>query len=119
MDTNNLKSVRLNILFTPNNILCTVTNIRGKVLFWTSAGSKKSRGMKKVTLTTIISILRLIMEYLNKSKIKNIHLNLSGFDKNKKIVLKYFKHSFFNILSLTNNSMLSHNGCKNLKKRYI
>nr|YP_009511827.1 ribosomal protein S11 [Gracilaria ferox]AXI97704.1 ribosomal protein S11 [Gracilaria ferox]UAD89655.1 ribosomal protein S11 [Gracilaria ferox] len=115
----NLKSIRLNILFTSNNILCTVTNIKGGVLFWTSAGSKKSRGTKKVTLTTIISILGLILEYLNKSKIKNIHLNLSGFDKNKKIVLKYFKHSFLNILSVTNNSMLSHNGCKNLKKRYI
>nr|YP_010199697.1 ribosomal protein S11 [Gracilaria domingensis]UAD89605.1 ribosomal protein S11 [Gracilaria domingensis] len=119
MSINNLKSVRLNILFTSNNILCTITNLQGKVLFWTSAGSKKSRGMKKVTLTTIISILRSLIEYLDKLKIKNIHLNLSGFDKNKKIVLKYFKHSFFNILSLTNNSMLSHNGCKNLKKRYI
>nr|YP_010199722.1 ribosomal protein S11 [Gracilaria flabelliformis]UAD89680.1 ribosomal protein S11 [Gracilaria flabelliformis] len=115
----NLKSIKLNILFTPNNILCTVTDIKGKVLFWTSAGSKKSRGMKKVTLTTIISILELISEYLNKSKIRNIHLNLNGFDKNKKIVLKYLKQSFFNILSITNNSMLSHNGCKNLKKRYI
>nr|YP_009490393.1 ribosomal protein S11 [Gracilaria spinulosa]AWH62547.1 ribosomal protein S11 [Gracilaria spinulosa] len=115
----NLKSIKLNILFTSNNILCTVSNIKGKVLFWTSAGSKKSRGMKKVTLTTIITILGLISEHLKRLQVENIHLNLNGFDKNKKFVLKYFKHSFFNILSITNNSMLAHNGCKNLKKRYI
>nr|YP_009511802.1 ribosomal protein S11 [Gracilaria caudata]AXI97679.1 ribosomal protein S11 [Gracilaria caudata] len=119
MNGNNLKSVRLNILFTSNNILCTVTNIKGEVLFWTSTGSKKTRGTKKVTLTAIITILRLILEYLHQSKIKYIHLNLNGLDKNKKVVLKYFKQSFLSILSITNNSMLSHNGCKSLKKRYI
>nr|YP_011017026.1 ribosomal protein S11 [Gracilaria hainanensis]WQB61704.1 ribosomal protein S11 [Gracilaria hainanensis] len=119
MYKNNLKSVRLNILFTSNNILCTITNIEGEVLFWTSAGSRKSRGTKKITLTTIISILRLLLEYLNKSKIKYIHLNLKGFNKNKKVILKYFKQSFLNILSITNNSVHAHNGCKKLKKRYI
>nr|YP_010199647.1 ribosomal protein S11 [Crassiphycus corneus]UAD89555.1 ribosomal protein S11 [Crassiphycus corneus] len=119
MYKNNLKSVRLNILFTSNNILCTVTDIEGKVLFWTSAGSKKTRGTKKVTLTTIITILRLILEYLHQLKIRHVHLNLSGLDKNKKIVLKYFKQSFLNVLSITNNSMLSHNGCKNPKRRYV
>nr|UAD89505.1 ribosomal protein S11 [Gracilaria changii] len=119
MYKSNLKSVRLNILFTSNNILCTVTDIRGKVLLWTSAGSKKVKGTKKVTLTAIIAILKLIFNYLNQSKIKHIHLNLNGFDRHKKIVLKYLKQSFLNILSITNNSMLSHNGCKNLKKRYL
>nr|YP_010199672.1 ribosomal protein S11 [Crassiphycus crassissimus]UAD89580.1 ribosomal protein S11 [Crassiphycus crassissimus] len=119
MYKNNLKSVRLNILFTSNNILCTVTDIEGKVLFWTSAGSKKTRGTKKVTLTAIITILRLILEHLHQLKIRYVHLSLSGLDKNKKIVLKYFKQSFLNVLSITNNSMLSHNGCKNPKRRYI
>lgn len=115
----NLKSVSVNILFTSNNILCTITNLRGEVLFWTSMGIKKSRGTKKVTLTTIISVLRQISEYLVQLRINFIHLSLKGFDKNKKVVLKYFKQSFLNILSITNNSMRSHNGCKNLKKRYL
>nr|YP_009511852.1 ribosomal protein S11 [Gracilaria gracilis]AXI97729.1 ribosomal protein S11 [Gracilaria gracilis] len=119
MYKNNWKSVRLNILFTSNNILCAITNIKGEVLFWTSAGSKKARGTKKVTLTTTISILQAILEYLNKSKVKYIHLNLNGFNKNKKVVLKYFKQSLFNILSITNNSMRAHNGCKKVKQRHI
>nr|ARU07649.1 ribosomal protein S11 [Gracilaria tenuistipitata]AWH62597.1 ribosomal protein S11 [Gracilaria tenuistipitata var. liui] len=116
---NNFKSIRLNILFTSNNILCTITNLKGEVLFWTSAGSKKTRGAKKVTLTTLVSILDSIIEYLIQLKVKYIHLNLKGFDKHKKAVLKCFKQSFFTILSITNNSLLSHNGCKNPKKRHI
>nr|YP_009130762.1 ribosomal protein S11 [Agarophyton chilense]AKA27617.1 ribosomal protein S11 [Agarophyton chilense] len=116
---NNFKSVRLNIRFTSNNILCTITNLKGEVLFWTSVGTKKTQGTKKITLTTLISILDSIIEYLNKSKINYIHLNLRGFDKYKKTVLKYFKQSFLNILSIANNSLLPHNGCKNPKKRYI
>nr|YP_009138179.1 ribosomal protein S11 [Gracilaria vermiculophylla]AHZ58206.1 ribosomal protein S11 [Gracilaria vermiculophylla]AHZ58231.1 ribosomal protein S11 [Gracilaria vermiculophylla]AXI97804.1 ribosomal protein S11 [Gracilaria vermiculophylla]WDZ68097.1 ribosomal protein S11 [Gracilaria vermiculophylla] len=115
MKINNLKSVRLNVLFTSNNILCAITDLKGEVLFWTSTGSKKIRGTKKVTLTTITSILNLIFGYLSKYKVKYIHLNLKGFDKYKKIVLKYFKNSFLHILSVTNNSKIPHNGCKNLK----
>nr|YP_011003669.1 ribosomal protein S11 [Gracilaria eucheumatoides]WPS66071.1 ribosomal protein S11 [Gracilaria eucheumatoides] len=115
----NKKIIKLNILFTFNNVLCTLTNIEGDTLFWISAGVKKSRGTKKITLVVITSMLKLILEHLIKLKITYIHLNLNGFDKNKKIVLKYFKQSFLNILSITNNSKLSHNGCKSLKKRSI
>nr|YP_009511877.1 ribosomal protein S11 [Hydropuntia rangiferina]AXI97754.1 ribosomal protein S11 [Hydropuntia rangiferina] len=119
MYKNNIKSVILHILFKSNNILCTVSTIEGNTLFWISTGSKKYRGAKKITLTVIISMLKSILEYLIKFNIKNIHLNLNGFNKHKKIVLKYFRYSFINILSITNNSKFSHNGCKNLKKQYI
>nr|YP_010199847.1 ribosomal protein S11 [Hydropuntia urvillei]UAD89855.1 ribosomal protein S11 [Hydropuntia urvillei] len=114
-----MKIIKLNILFTFNNVLCTITNIEGDTLFWISAGTKKNQGAKKVTLVVIISMLKLILERLIKLKTTHVHLNLNGFDKNKKIVLKYFKQSFLNILSITNNSKFSHNGCKKLKKRSV
>nr|YP_009490368.1 ribosomal protein S11 [Gracilaria edulis]AWH62522.1 ribosomal protein S11 [Gracilaria edulis] len=119
MYKNNIKSVILHILFKSNNILCTVTTIKGSTLFWISAGSKKYCGAKKITLTVIISMLKTILEYFIKLKIKNIHINLNGFNKHKRVVLKYFKYSFINILSITNNTKFPHNGCKNLKKQYI
>nr|YP_009511903.1 ribosomal protein S11 [Gracilariopsis longissima]AXI97830.1 ribosomal protein S11 [Gracilariopsis longissima]UAD89932.1 ribosomal protein S11 [Gracilariopsis longissima] len=116
---NNLKSVILVIIFTSNNILYTLTNTEGKVLFWTSAGLRRTKGTKKITLTTIASSIKIILAYLNNFKIKNIHLKFKGLDKNKKIVLKYMKQSTLNILSITNNSMLPHNGCKRTKLRRI
>nr|APC24903.1 ribosomal protein S11 [Gracilariopsis andersonii] len=119
MIKNNLKSVILVIIFTSNNILYTLTNTEGKVLFWTSAGLKRTKGTKKITLTTIVSSIKIILAYLNNLKIQYIHLKLKGFDKNKKVVLKYLKQSTLNILSITNNSMLPHNGCKKSKLRRI
>nr|APC24928.1 ribosomal protein S11 [Gracilariophila oryzoides] len=119
MIKNNIKSVILVIIFTSNNILYTLTNIEGEVLFWTSAGLKRTRGTKKITLTTIVSSIKIILAYLNNVKIKYIHLKFKGFDKNKKIVLKYLKQSTLNILSITNNSMLPHNGCKKTNRRCI
>nr|YP_009511928.1 ribosomal protein S11 [Gracilariopsis mclachlanii]AXI97855.1 ribosomal protein S11 [Gracilariopsis mclachlanii] len=116
---NNLKSIILVITFTSNNILYTLTDIEGKVLFWTSSGLKRLKGAKKITLTTIIFSIKTILAYFDNIKIKSIHLKLKGFDKNKKIVLKILKQSTLNILSIANNSMSAHNGCKKPKSRRI
>lgn len=111
------RSVRLIILFTSNNILYSVVNIKGSTLFSTSMGSTKIKGTKKVTLTTISSSIRLAAHFINKLKIKYIYLELKGLHKNKKIVLRYLKQ--FSILAVINSSPIGHNGCKNPKIRRI
>nr|AEX37501.1 ribosomal protein S11 [Gracilariopsis lemaneiformis]ATG87368.1 ribosomal protein S11 [Gracilaria chouae] len=115
----NLKSVILVVIFTSNNILYTLTDIEGKVLFWTTSGLKRTKGTKKVTLTMIVSSIKIILACISNIRIKYVHLKFKGFDKNKKVVLKFLKQSTFKILSITNNSMLPHNGCKKPKLRRI
>lgn len=117
--TNLKKSIVLSILFTSNNILYTLTNFYGDVLFWTSTGSKKARGLKKTTSLIVISTTKIIITYANKLGYNYVHIKLKGFGKNKKIILKSLKQSFLQILSIRDESSFPHNGCKKPKIRRI
>nr|YP_010395107.1 ribosomal protein S11 [Grateloupia elliptica]UQJ72548.1 ribosomal protein S11 [Grateloupia elliptica]UYI31686.1 ribosomal protein S11 [Grateloupia elliptica] len=115
----NKKSVILTILFTSSNVLYTLTNLTGEVILWTSAGSRKIKGTKKVTSTTILVITKFITKHITELGYKYVHIKLKGFKKNKKIVLKHLKTKQINILSVCDNSALAHNGCKQPKLRRI
>nr|AYR06692.1 ribosomal protein S11 [Rhodogorgon sp.] len=115
----NEKSAILSILFTNNNIICTLTDLTGNVLFWTSLGVRKIRGIKKLTSNTIISRIKLINIYANKAKLKYFHLYIKGVNKNKKLVIKNLKYSSLIFLSIYDESVISYNGCKKLRNRRI
>ena len=111
----NSKSLILSILFTSNNVLFTLTNLHGDVFYWTSVGMYKQKGVKKLTTTSLTLTAKLILQQIKFLRCNFIHLKLKGFKKNKKSILKYFKTSSLNILSISDFTSLPHNGCKNKK----
>lgn len=113
------KSLIISIIFTSNNILYTLTNLQGQVIYWISAGTYKQKGTKKLTSTTSILTTKLIIERLGHFNCKFLHIKLKGFKKNKKTILKYFKISTLNILSVCDDTALPHNGCKRKKIRRL
>lgn len=113
------KSVILIILFKPTNFFCILTDLKGKVLFWTSSGILNTRGTKKLIPSTIVYTFKYIINLFTKNQYKYIHIKIKGFNKNKKSILKIFKNTFLNILSICDLESLPHNGCKKPKKRRI
>ena len=116
---NNKKSLILFVLFTNTNILCTLANLKGKTLMWTTAGLNKAKGVKKVTLSIIFTVIKTLYIY---SKIKgnpSIHIKISGTNKNKSVFIKYLKVSGFNILSIQEKLLLPFAGCKGIKSRRL
>ena len=110
-------SVILHVYFTSNNILCTITNLKGKILFSFSAGMYKLKGLKKVTTTTINSLIKNLY-----SKLKNhqvVYLKLKGYHKNKNDFLKCLKMTKWEILLIQENLCRPHGGCKQPKIRKI
>nr|AOX48926.1 ribosomal protein S11 [Gelidium crinale f. luxurians] len=114
-----VKSTVLKVLFTSTNILCTLTDLEGRILFWTSIGSKKVKGTKKITLISINSTLKSITTQLNKIDCKFLHLQVQGFSRNKKPLMRFFKNSVINIISICDKTSFPHNGCKRKKVRRI
>lgn len=111
------KSVILHVYFTSNNILCTLTNLNGKSLFSFSSGMYKIKGLKKITTTTINSLIKNLY-----SKLKNQHivyLRVKGYHKNKNDFLKNLKLTKWNILLIQENLCIPHGGCKQSKTRKI
>lgn len=117
MKNSNKKLVVLSILFTPNNILYSVTQLNGDILFWTSSGTKKVKGTKKITSTSITSTIKYITSFI--CNFRYVYVKVRGFGKTKKTVIKQLKQSFLNILLISDETAFPHNGCKQSKIRRI
>nr|AHX02482.1 ribosomal protein S11 [Riquetophycus sp. HSY-2014a] len=116
---NKKKLIILTILFTTNNILYALTDLNGKVIFWTSIGSKKTKGIKKTVSTSILAVTKNISNYIQKIGYKNLYIKIKGFNKSKKLVIKYLNQSFLNILLISDETSFPHNGCKKVKNRRV
>ena len=112
------KSFIIYILLTSNNIFYTITDLKGNVKFWTSLGTKKIKGTKKITLNSIKFNLVDIFYKANFSNNK-IHIIFRGTHKYKKFIIKYIKQLNLNILSICDYTANAHNGCKLKKKRRL
>nr|YP_004062227.1 ribosomal protein S11 [Plocamiocolax pulvinata]ADR03243.1 ribosomal protein S11 [Plocamiocolax pulvinata] len=112
-----LKSIILIILFKPTNFFCIVTDLKGNVLFWTSSGILNSKSTRKFIPSTIVYTLKYIINLLH--KYKYLRIKIKGFNKNQKSILKIFKNTFLNILSICDLKSFPHNGCKKRKRKRI
>nr|UAT97996.1 ribosomal protein S11 [Ahnfeltia plicata] len=113
------KSIVISILFTSNNVVYSLTDFSGNVLFWTSTGSKKSRGVRKSTSMIVTSTSKTIADHSLKLGYSYAHIKIKGFGKNKKTAIKSLKLTSLNILSLCDQTSLPHNGCKKTRTRRI
>ena len=100
------------VLFTLNNTLYSLTNFKGEVLFSTSAGSQRTKGLKKIIPSTIyISALKLA-KHIQAKEFTHVHLKLKGLSKTKKFVIKALHHVGLEILTLQDITSFPHNGCR-------
>ena len=113
-----MKLAILKILFTSTNVLCSLTDIEGKVIFWTSIGIEKVKGIKKITSISINALLKRILVELSEIDCKFLYLEIKGFNRNKKLIIKFFKNSSISIISICDKTSFPHNGCrkKNLRR---
>ena len=116
---NKQKLIILTILFTTNNILYSLTSLEGKVFFWTSLGSKKIEGSKKLTPNFATNTTNVLIKMILNFNFKYTYLKLKGFNKSKKLVLKILTQSPLKILLISDKTLLPHNGCRKAKIRRI
>nr|YP_009441355.1 ribosomal protein S11 [Lympha mucosa]ATN23364.1 ribosomal protein S11 [Lympha mucosa] len=107
------------ILFTSNNILYTLVDFKGDVLFSISSGIQRTKGLKKVVpSTTYFSTLKLA-KYIYKENFTHLHLKTKGISKTKKLIIKALSQLNFKFFTLEDITSLPHNGCRRKKKRRI
>jgi len=110
-------SLILYVSFTKNNMFCTLTSLTGKTLLSTSAGIFKTKGLKKVTSTTIFTLINTLIKFKKQSKL--LYLKIKGINKNKNELIKSLKLIGFNIVLIQEKLLLSYGGCKNSKVRKL
>uniref|UniRef100_A0A4D6BP51 Ribosomal protein S11 n=1 Tax=Balbiania investiens TaxID=111861 RepID=A0A4D6BP51_9FLOR len=107
------------ILFTSNNVIYSLTDLKGSVLLWTSTGTQRTKGLKKSMPLTIYTSMLAIAKKSYELGFLKVHLKIKGFNKNKKSIVKALNHSSLTALSLQDLTSFPHNGCRVAKCRRI
>lgn len=112
-------SLILFISLTNNNIICTLTDLNGRVLKSISIGSKKTRGVKKVTNATVFTITKILYKYIVFNRFPSLYLRIKGTHKLKNEFIKSLKIQGLIILMIQEKLFLPHGGCKSSRTRKL
>lgn len=102
-----------------NNTLISVTDEKGNVLAWASAGSLGFSGPKKATPFAASKIVSVLAEKLKKSGPVNIHIFVNGVGGGRDSAIRSLANQGFNILSIKDITPIPHNGPRPPKTRRV
>jgi small subunit ribosomal protein S11 len=104
---------------TYNNTLISVTDERGNLLGWSSAGSLGFSGPKKATPFAASKVVAALAEKLKKTGPVNLHVMVNGVGGGRDSAVRSFANQGFNILSIRDVTPIPHNGPRPTKTRRI
>ncbi|MBI2025144.1 MAG: 30S ribosomal protein S11 [Candidatus Harrisonbacteria bacterium] len=102
-----------------NNTLITVTDDKGNMLAWSSAGSLGFSGPKKATPFAASKIVAALAEKLKKSGPVNVKIFVSGVGGGRDSSVRSLANHGFNILSIRDVTPIPHNGPRPPKTRRV
>lgn len=102
-----------------NNTVITVTDDRGNVLAWATAGSLGFAGPKKATPFAASKIVSAIHEKVVKTGPQDVDVIVSGVGAGRDSAVRSLANAGFNILSIRDITPIPHNGPKPPKARRV
>ncbi len=102
-----------------NNTVVTVTDDRGSVLAWATAGSLGFAGPKKATPFAASKIVSAIGEKVAKTGPQDVDVIVSGVGAGRDSAVRSLANVGFNILSIKDVTPIPHNGPKPPKARRV
>ncbi|MGX7592763.1 30S ribosomal protein S11 [Candidatus Karelsulcia muelleri] len=100
-----------------NNMIITLSNLKGDVLAWSSAGQKGFKGAKKNTPYAASKTAQDIVEKGHQMGIKQINILVQGPGAGREAALRTLSN--INVIRITDITPIPHNGCRPPKKRRI
>lgn len=104
---------------TYNNTIITVSDERGNVMAWSSAGSLGFSGAKKATPFAAARVAETVIEKLRKTGLQEISILVSGVGSGRDSSIRAFANQGLNILSIRDVTPLPHNGPRAKKVRRV
>lgn len=102
-----------------NNTLVTLTNLRGQVLAWKSAGSVGFKGTKKATSFAASRVAEAIANICKKLDVEKIEVLIKGIGAGRESVVRSLVAQGLNIVSIKDITPIPHNGCRPKKTRRV
>lgn len=102
-----------------NNTIVSVTDEKGNLITWSTAGSLGFSGPKKATPFAASKIIAAIAEKLKKSGLTNVGVVVSGVGGGRDSAIRSLANHGFNILSIKDVTPIPHNGPRPEKVRRV
>ena len=117
--TKKIQKGRAYIKATYNNTIVSVTDDRGNLVAWSTAGSLGFAGPKKATPFAASKIVATLTEKLKKSGPSELAVFVNGSGGGRDSAIRSFINQGFNVMSITDVTPMPHNGVKAPKPRRI
>ena len=114
-----LKEGRIYLSCSYNNMIMTLTNPDGGVLFWSSAGKLGFKGAKKGTSFAASKVAEAMAFAVEKAKIKTLKIFVKGIGAGRVSALRSLAAKGLNIVSVKDTTSIPHNGCRPKKARRL
>jgi small subunit ribosomal protein S11 len=110
---------RIYIQSTYNNTIMTVTDVKGNVITWMSAGSLGFSGPKKATPFAASKVAETIAQKIEKSGPSKVSVYVSGVGAGRDAAVRSLASKGLNIVSIKDVTPIPHNGPKPPKVRRV
>jgi small subunit ribosomal protein S11 len=114
-----IENGRVYVSATYNNTLLSVTDDKGSLIAWSSAGSLGFSGPKKATPFAASKVVAALAEKLKKVGLVNIVVIVKGVGGGRDSAIRSLAGQGFNILSIKDVTPIPHNGPRPKKARRI
>lgn len=102
-----------------NNTIITLTNSKGQVLAWKSAGAVGFKGTKKATSFAASRVAETIANACKKLAIERIEILVKGIGAGRESSVRTLVAQGLNITSIKDVTPVPHNGCRPKKVRRV
>lgn len=114
-----IENGRVYIQASINNTIITVTDDKGNVIAWLSAGSVGFSGPKKATPFAAAKVAEAIAEKVQKSGPVRVDIFIRGIGKGRDSAVRTLSAKGFDILSINDVTPIPHNGPRPKKVRRV
>lgn len=115
----NIVSGRAYISATYNNTIVTLTDQKGDVISWASAGNCGFKGPKKATPYAAQIIVKKAVDAAKEYGLKEVSVFIKGVGTGRESAARALNANGLNILSIKDMTPIPHNGCRPRKPRRV
>ena len=102
-----------------NNTIISVSDTKGEVIAWSSAGSLGFKGARKSTPYAATQVARDVLEKAKKYGLSEISIAVRGIGPGREAAIRGLAGTGLNISALVDNTPLPHNGVRPPKPRRV
>ena len=113
------KEAKIYISSSYNNVIITLTDLKGNVLTWSSAGNLGFKGPKKATSFAASKVANILIEKAKKIGVEKIMIFVKGVGGGRDSAIRTLSSRGLEIISITDITPIPHNGCRPPKVRRV